>query len=168
MVPGSLPFPSPWHRTQILAHPRCSKQNMFVELNWPQWRDHRVTSHGSPCWVSISDFSHITDLLWASVSLPTSWLKKGNSHYYGLPWWWSAWLGCSQILHKRNLELVLILGWSKRKKEKRFNLSFLFLLFIFPEKDYLENEEKQKEKEKKITHSPITQTEVLKCWRIFV
>ena len=117
MVPGTLPFPSPRHRTQSLEHPWSSKQNMFVDVNWLQWRDHRVTCHGCPCWVSVSGSSQTTALLWASVSLPTNWLKKASSRYHGLPWWWSAWLR-----------------------------SFLFLLFIFPKKDYLEMKSRRKKK----------------------
>ena len=39
--------------------------------------------------------------------------------------------------------------------------SFLFLLFIFPKKDYLEMKSRRK---KKMTHRPIIQTEVLKCY----
>lgn len=60
MVPGTLPFPSPRHRTQSLEHPWSSKQNMFVDVNWLQWRDHRVTCHGCPCWVSVSGSSQTT------------------------------------------------------------------------------------------------------------
>lgn len=131
MVPGTLPFPSPWHRTKSLEHPWSSKQNMFVDVNWLQWRDHRVTCHGCPCWVSVSGSSQTTALLWASVSLPKNWLKKASSRYHGLPWWWSAWLR-----------------------------SFLFLLFIFPKKDYLEMKSRRKKNDPQ-THYPNRGTKML-------
>lgn len=112
-----------------------------------------MTSRGCPCWACVSGLSQSTALPRTSVSRFLGCLKTGSSH--DLLWGWLAWLDCSQIPHRLNLELALVFGLCKMKESIIFTSNVYSFI-----KCYLDNEEKQKEKEKKITHRPTTQTKV--------